>query len=185
MSQETIHLPEFDTYEDLMDRIQETDIKIDEEAAALLGQVNDKSKARGRALLMADALRAHPDGSFYTVIPVADMQVGPKEHPLTREQRMHALAVNERLLQQLYQEAGVKFDNRQEEAIDHGHGNTLKEVIYPTDKGYAFVEQWTFGYKDDPKNSLPVKLEVFAYTLRNGELTGAQFISEHSEITGQ
>jgi hypothetical protein len=139
-------------------------------------------EARGRALMMAKALRKHPESSFYTIVPVADMQTGPKGHQLTKEQRMHRLAVNEKLLEKLYDEAGVDLSERTEELIDQGHGRTLKEVVYPTNHRFAFVENWTYGYKQDPELSLPSNLEVFAFTLRDGRIIGRQFLNEHSDI---
>lgn len=170
-----------DTPEGLFEAIDSAWAQVDEKqqlvtawAEALLGSDDDETTARGRIRLLTNAMELKPSERFATDIPLESLRTD-RDMAKNAEDRMTALAVNEHILDTLYEENGV--DVRQRELYDDEIGGfTMREIIYPTDNGYAFIEHHTFAYGDNPETSMPIRLDVQVHSLRYGQPTGLIFL---------
>lgn len=174
MSHEEFTIPKY--ADELIDGIDSAhdkrDAEIHAEAQAILGSEFDMKSARGRVKLLADSIRTAPGKNYNVDIPLVSLRT-EKDSPLPDYERMRAMAVNEQVLNALYEEAGVDYLKRKvHDAPISGH--ISREITYLTDKGYAFIETQGFDYKADPQNSVPTQVHLEVYTLRDGQPRGGE-----------
>jgi hypothetical protein len=171
-----LHMPEFNTVEEFINGAEAADAKLHDEITTILGNAAAHETARGRVQMVIDAMDADPDGNFYTGLPLASLRTDKMDRILPEAERARAMAVNEAVLEQLYEEAEVDYRKRKLEDSSY-KGHAEREIVYPTDKGIRFEERWRYDYGDDPNRALPIGLEVTVHGSHSGQVGDERFVS--------
>ena len=168
--------PEFDTVEEFFEAFElakdKAYIKQSERedaafiwAEVLLGTEDDESTVRGRVKLLTDAMEIRPRENFTTVLPLEKL-TDQYHIPLIGADRQIALAVNEFVLDTLYEESGV--DRDLSEVGDFlVEGDIERRITHFTDHGYTFNERRVFRRGDNPDHALPIAHNVTVDSWRN------------------